>query len=106
MPANGTDLGVGAGMPSANPACRPSSEPARRPVRPGVTAAPTVAIVGGGFSGIMAAAHLLHGAAERAAALRVVVIERSPGFEAGAAYRTDSARHVLNVPCARMSAYP
>ena len=30
----------------------------------------------------------------------------SPGFEAGAAYRTDSARHVLNVPCARMGAYP
>jgi uncharacterized NAD(P)/FAD-binding protein YdhS len=95
-----------ASMPSTNLACRPSSELARHPVRFGIDAAPTVAIVGGGFSGIMAAGHLLRGASERAAALRVVVIERSPGFEAGAAYRTDSTRHVLNVPCARMSAYP
>src|SRR5262245_15132865 len=93
-------------MPSTNPACRPSSELSRRPHRSVPADAPTVAIVGGGFSGIMAAAHLLRGASERAAALRVVVIERSAGFEAGAAYRTDSARHVLNVPCARMSAYP
>lgn len=67
----------------------------------------TVAIVGGGFSGIMVAAHLLRGARERRdAALRVVLIERSPGFDGGAAYRTSSERHLLNVPAGRMGALP
>jgi len=68
---------------------------------------PTIAIVGGGFSGIMVASNLLRAAAApggRPAA--VVLIERNPGFEAGAAYRTDSPRHLLNVPAGRMSAFP
>ena len=93
-------------MPSANAVCTPSNELARRPYRHGAAAAPTVAIVGGGFSGIMVAAHLLRAARERSAALRVVVIERSAGFEAGAAYRTDSRRPGPQRPSARMRAHP
>ncbi|MBY0276500.1 FAD/NAD(P)-binding protein, partial [Candidatus Binatia bacterium] len=92
-------------MPLAIPGCRAATVPVRSVLGSDVPAAPTVAIVGGGFSGVMVAAHLLRAACERCAPLRVALIEKSPGFEGGAAYRTDSSRHVLNVPCARMGAY-
>jgi len=76
-------------------------------LRRGASEVPTIAIVGGGFSGIMVASNLLRAAAAPGGRpAHVLLIERSPGFEAGAAYRTDSPRHLLNVPAGRMSALP
>lgn len=61
----------------------------------------TVAIVGGGASGVLAAAHILRQAAPD---VRVVLIEpRELG--AGAAYASDAPEHRLNVRVAGMSAY-
>jgi uncharacterized NAD(P)/FAD-binding protein YdhS len=62
-----------------------------------------VAIVGGGFSGTMVAVHLLKTAA---APLTVVLIERASQMGRGAAYGTSELSHLLNVPAAKMSAYP
>jgi uncharacterized NAD(P)/FAD-binding protein YdhS len=74
----------------------------------------TVCIVGAGFSGTMLAAQLLREAP--GGALRIVLINRPPaatqqGRQSGAlarglAYGTDSPDHLLNVPAARMSAWP
>lgn len=66
-------------------------------------AVPTVAIVGGGFSGAMTAAHLLRHAA---APLRVVLIDTRDRIGRGVAYGTDDPAHLLNVPAGRMSAFP
>ena len=63
---------------------------------------PTVAIVGGGFSGAMTAAHLLRHGGD----LRVVLVERRGTVGEGLAYGTLEADHLLNVPAARMSAWP
>jgi len=94
-------------MLSSEPGCPTTTRPRPHARRRGAeSAAPTVAIVGGGFSGIMVAAHLLREARARASAVRVVVVEKSAGFEAGPAYRTCSPRHLLNVPAGRMSALP
>ncbi|MFM9995097.1 MAG: FAD/NAD(P)-binding protein [Phycisphaerales bacterium] len=60
----------------------------------------SIAIVGGGFSGSMVAAHLLRSAT----ACRVTLIERLGPFGGGVAYGTRCASHVLNVPAGRMSA--
>jgi len=65
---------------------------------------PTIAIVGGGFSGTLTAVHLLRG--EWPGGVRVVLINRSGPLARGVAYGTRSAAHVLNVPAARMSAFP
>ena len=62
-----------------------------------------IAIVGGGATGILAAAHL-----ERrldAANDEVVVIEPSEALGRGLAYATDYPRHLLNVRVANMSAF-
>lgn len=67
---------------------------------------PTVAIIGGGFSGTMTAAQLLRQATARGRALRVVVFDRAAAFAAGVAYRTTDDRHLLNVPAGKMSAWP
>jgi uncharacterized NAD(P)/FAD-binding protein YdhS len=78
----------------------------------------TVCIVGAGFSGTMLAAQLLRTGPEDA--LRIVLVNRpaasrhqgrGSGRETGAlarglAYGTDSPDHLLNVPAARMSAWP
>lgn len=64
----------------------------------------TVAIIGAGFSGVMTAAHLLH--AKTARPIRVVMLNRSGASARGVAYGTKSPNHLLNVPAARMSAYP
>src|SRR5882672_9007709 len=94
-------------MLSSDPGCPTTTRPRLRAPRRGAgPVAPTVAVVGGGFSGIMVAAHLLREARARASAVRVVVVEKNAGFEAGAAYRTCSPRHLLNVPAGRMSALP
>jgi uncharacterized NAD(P)/FAD-binding protein YdhS len=62
-----------------------------------------VAIVGGGFSGTMVAAHLLRRAR---GPLAVAIVERRPVIGHGVAYGTDEACHLLNVPAAAMSAWP
>jgi uncharacterized NAD(P)/FAD-binding protein YdhS/predicted metal-dependent enzyme (double-stranded beta helix superfamily) len=62
----------------------------------------TVAIIGGGFSGAMTAANLL----KHDAARRVVLIERRGTVGEGLAYGTRDDAHLLNVPAARMSAWP
>jgi len=64
----------------------------------------TVAIIGAGFSGVMTAAHLLR--AKTARPIRVVMLNRSGASARGVAYGTKSPNHLLNVPAARMSAYP
>jgi len=64
----------------------------------------TIVIVGGGFSGTLTAVHLLRGAWR--GGLHVVLVNRSGPLARGVAYGTRSAAHVLNVPAARMSAFP
>jgi uncharacterized NAD(P)/FAD-binding protein YdhS len=59
-----------------------------------------VVVVGGGFSGTMAAAHLTR------AGLSVVLVEGGGRPGNGVAYSTREAVHLLNVPAAKMSAWP
>ncbi|MCW3796830.1 FAD/NAD(P)-binding protein [Sphingomonas sp. BN140010] len=59
-----------------------------------------VAIIGGGFSGTMTALHL----ARRG--VRSVVIDGSGRAGRGVAYATTDPAHLLNVPAAKMSAWP
>ena len=61
----------------------------------------TVAIIGGGASGVLTAAHILR---RDAPDVRVIVIEPDE-LGAGAAYASDAPEHRLNVRAARMSAY-
>ena len=62
---------------------------------------PTVAIIGGGFSGSMLAVELLRRAA---ADVSVVLIERRPVPGRGVAYSTQFEGHLLNVRAKNMSA--
>jgi uncharacterized NAD(P)/FAD-binding protein YdhS len=64
---------------------------------------PAIAIVGGGFSGSLLAAHLLGG---EAGGPQIHLIEKGPAFGPGAAYSTDQPDHLLNVRAGNMSAYP
>lgn len=67
----------------------------------------TIAIIGAGFSGAVAAARLL--GETGAAPIRIVLINRSrahSGLARGLAYGTQSNQHLLNVPAGRMSAFP
>src|SRR5688572_30387075 len=59
----------------------------------------TIAIVGGGFSGVALTINLLRRAT---APLRIVLIERKPPFGGGVAYGTKSPDHLLNVPANKM----
>jgi uncharacterized NAD(P)/FAD-binding protein YdhS len=59
-----------------------------------------VVIVGGGFSGTMAAAQLVR------RGLSVVLVEGGGRAGQGTAYSTREAVHLLNVPAAKMSAWP
>jgi len=63
---------------------------------------PTIAIVGGGFSGSMLAVELLR---RQAGQVSVVLIERSPVPGRGVAYGTQFEGHLLNVRAKNMSAY-
>lgn len=63
----------------------------------------TIAVIGGGASGTLLAAQLLR---QARAPLRVLLFERMSEAGGGVAYGTDFAGHVLNVPAARMSAWP
>jgi uncharacterized NAD(P)/FAD-binding protein YdhS len=67
---------------------------------------PTIAIVGGGFSGSITAAQILRRASQVEMPLRVVVIERRGAIGEGLAYGTREPSHLLNVPAGRMSAWP
>jgi len=60
--------------------------------------APQVAIVGGGYSGTMAAVHLVRKTTRLNMPMHVVMLDRQTSIAEGAAYRTPDARHLLNVP--------
>ena len=62
---------------------------------------PTIAIIGGGFSGSMLAVELLRRAAEY---VSVLLIERRPVPGRGVAYGTQFEGHLLNVRAKNMSA--
>lgn len=62
----------------------------------------TIAIIGGGFSGSMIAAHLLRANVP----LCIKLIERRPEAGRGTAYSTSVPAHLLNVPAGKMSAFP
>lgn len=63
---------------------------------------PTIAIIGGGFSGTMLAVELLRRAAGN---VSVLLIERGPMPGRGVAYGTQFEGHLLNVRAKNMSAY-
>jgi uncharacterized NAD(P)/FAD-binding protein YdhS len=75
-------------------------------LRPPAPNAQTVAIVGGGFTGLMVLANLLHYTESTSQSLHVVLIDRQPAPGEGVAYRTVDGQHLLNVPASRMSAWP
>ncbi|MGO9817816.1 MAG: FAD/NAD(P)-binding protein [Acidocella sp.] len=62
-----------------------------------------VAVIGGGFSGTMAAIHLRRLLPQEQ---KVLLIERSGHFARGLAYADTGAAHLLNVRAANMSAFP
>lgn len=84
-------------------ASRPEATAAGTAGAPGPLPAPVVAIIGGGCAGTLVAVQLLRLATGR---LRVILIERSPPFGRGIAYGAECPHHLLNVPAARMSAFP
>ena len=62
-----------------------------------------VAIIGAGFCGSMVAVNLLRKAKQH---VEVALIERSGSFARGLAYGTTDRSHLLNVPAAKMGAFP
>jgi len=64
--------------------------------------APTIVVIGGGFSGTAVAAHLLR----RGRPARIVLANRFGPIGRGVAYGTRLEAHVLNVPAGGMSALP
>lgn len=74
----------------------------RKGIGQGAPGYPTVAIIGGGFSGSMLAVELLHRAA---GTISVLLIERAPLPGRGVAYGTQFEGHLLNVRAKNMSAY-
>jgi uncharacterized NAD(P)/FAD-binding protein YdhS len=63
----------------------------------------TIAIIGGGFSGMMVAIHLLQNANTP---LCIKLIERQIELGKGVAYSPSIDDHLLNVPAGKMSAFP
>ena len=63
----------------------------------------SVAIIGAGFSGSLLALHLLETGPPD---LRILLIERTPGFGPGLAFGGRDPEHLLNVRVGNMSAYP
>ncbi len=61
-----------------------------------------VAVIGAGFSGTMAAVHLLKQTDDR---ITVALVERTSEFGRGLAYGTRDITHRLNVPAAKMGAF-
>ncbi len=68
----------------------------------GPPGAPTIAIVGAGFSGTLLALHLLRRSPTQT---RVVLIERNAQFGRGPAYSSGNSSHLLNVPAGKMSGF-
>jgi uncharacterized NAD(P)/FAD-binding protein YdhS len=68
---------------------------------PDTSTQPHIAIIGAGFSGLMTAIHLIKNAT---APLTIYLINNKATFGRGAAYSTQSYKHLLNVPTAKMSA--
>src|ERR1700749_3190807 len=63
----------------------------------------TIAIIGGGFSGTMAAVNMARLSSE---SLRIIVINGRRPLGRGAAYGTNRTEHLLNVAARNMSALP
>lgn len=61
-----------------------------------------VAVVGGGFSGVMTAVHLLRRCHP---SLSILLIEPNQALGRGLAFGTTTAEHLLNVPARNMSAF-
>lgn len=62
---------------------------------------PVVAVIGGGFSGLLTAVHLLR----RHRTVRVRLVEQRPQLGEGRAYATHEPDHLLNVRASNMSAF-
>src|ERR1700710_1965265 len=62
----------------------------------------SIAVIGAGFSGTMAALQIL----DRSRGISVVLIEKDATFGRGMAYGTPAPEHLLNVRATNMSAYP
>jgi uncharacterized NAD(P)/FAD-binding protein YdhS len=67
---------------------------------------PTVAIVGAGAAGTLTAAQLATVAAEARRDVDLLLVDPRPSTGRGTAYSTRDPRHRLNVPAAKMSAWP
>jgi uncharacterized NAD(P)/FAD-binding protein YdhS/predicted metal-dependent enzyme (double-stranded beta helix superfamily) len=80
--------------------------PAKLFLRPVPPDARVIAIIGGGFTGVMTLANLLRFGNEAEVPLHIVLIDRQPAIAEGVAYRTTDGRHLLNVPASHMSAWP
>jgi len=65
---------------------------------------PTVAVIGAGASGTLAAIYLLRAAAAERVPLRIALIDRWGQHGLGRAYATTDPAHLLNSPVDRMSA--
>lgn len=70
------------------------------------SAGPVIAIVGGGASGTLTAAHLLRHAAWQRVPLHVALIDRDGRHGLGLAYSTTNAAHLLNTMASQTSAFP
>jgi uncharacterized NAD(P)/FAD-binding protein YdhS/predicted metal-dependent enzyme (double-stranded beta helix superfamily) len=68
--------------------------------------APAIVIIGGGFTGTMTLANLLRDPQTSVAPRRIILIDCQPALGEGIAYRTNDPGHLLNVPAAKMSAWP
>jgi uncharacterized NAD(P)/FAD-binding protein YdhS len=66
----------------------------------------TIAVVGGGASGTLAAVQLLHRAAASRQPMQIWLIDRDGRHGLGQAYSTTHPAHLLNAPAGKMSALP
>lgn len=67
---------------------------------------PVLVIIGGGAAGTLTAINLLYALAVGRRPARIVLLDRYGRHGRGTAYSTTDDRHLLNVPAARMSAFP
>ena len=84
---------------------RCSPTPSAPPTSAAVITQNTVAVIGGGASGTLAAAHLARVARRRGTRLQLLLIDPAPVGQ-GVAYSTTDPQHRLNVPAKNMTAWP